>query len=480
MKEKIFNPFLPPWEYIADGEPRVFGERLYIFGSHDRFNGKNYCENDYVAWSAPLNDLGNWQYEGVIFRKDQTPWNEKLEAYFAPDVVQGPDGRFYLFYFVGYHGILSVAVCDVPAGKYQYLGDIRTEDGRIYGSSPNDWFAFDPSVLIDGGRIWLYAGSGQASNKKHGHPIQGCFVVELEPDMLTMKGSPRVVLPADWDFKKPSFWEGASARHIGEWYYLVYPTADITGLHYAMSRYPDRDFVHKGAIHSSSDIGFGGRKFQDAAYPFGNSHGGLVKVKDQWYIFDHRMSNGSQWNRQAVAEKVTFYPDGTISRVCATSCGLNDGPLPGVGIYPAYIACHLTGKSLAGMQIGKIGPCVTQDGEDYDPYNRNARIPICYIKRIKNGSKIGYKYFDLSDTGGISVRVRGGVGKLCILGSECGGVIAEIPICKGNEWHDCRVAFDSSKIKVNMMDQRRPCSALYFVYHGKGSLDFLEFELLTQ
>ena len=53
MIKQAFNPYLHSWEYVPDGEPHVFGDRLYIFGSHDRFDGKEYCENDYVCWSAP-------------------------------------------------------------------------------------------------------------------------------------------------------------------------------------------------------------------------------------------------------------------------------------------------------------------------------------------------------------------------------------------------------------------------------------------
>ena len=30
MKQQVFNPYLPSWEYIPDGEPRVFNGRLYI------------------------------------------------------------------------------------------------------------------------------------------------------------------------------------------------------------------------------------------------------------------------------------------------------------------------------------------------------------------------------------------------------------------------------------------------------------------
>ena len=46
MKKQAFNPYLPSYEYVPDGEPHVFGDRLYIYGSHDKFNGKRFCEND--------------------------------------------------------------------------------------------------------------------------------------------------------------------------------------------------------------------------------------------------------------------------------------------------------------------------------------------------------------------------------------------------------------------------------------------------
>ncbi len=41
-KKIIVNPYLPLWEYVPDGEPHVFGDRLYIFGSHDKFGGRKY------------------------------------------------------------------------------------------------------------------------------------------------------------------------------------------------------------------------------------------------------------------------------------------------------------------------------------------------------------------------------------------------------------------------------------------------------
>ena len=42
-KTPAFNPYLPSWEYIPDGEPYVFGDRVYVYGSHDFFNGYVFC-----------------------------------------------------------------------------------------------------------------------------------------------------------------------------------------------------------------------------------------------------------------------------------------------------------------------------------------------------------------------------------------------------------------------------------------------------
>ena len=57
------NPYLPLWEHVPDGEPRVFEDpdnpgklRAYIIGSHD-VNYSAYCGPDIRMWSAPVEDL---------------------------------------------------------------------------------------------------------------------------------------------------------------------------------------------------------------------------------------------------------------------------------------------------------------------------------------------------------------------------------------------------------------------------------------
>ena len=105
MKQQVFNPYLPSWEYIPDGEPYVFGDRVYVYGSHDSFGAPIFCVKDYVCWSAPVTDLSDWRYEGVIYRKNQDPSNKLgMRCLYAPDVAQGPDGRYYLYYAFDFMG----------------------------------------------------------------------------------------------------------------------------------------------------------------------------------------------------------------------------------------------------------------------------------------------------------------------------------------------------------------------------------------
>ena len=88
MRKQCHNPYMPLWEHVPDGEPHVFGDRLYVFGSHDLENGNEFCEQDYVCWSAPVTDLSDWRCDGVIYKKEQDPYNQDALPLYAPDVVK--------------------------------------------------------------------------------------------------------------------------------------------------------------------------------------------------------------------------------------------------------------------------------------------------------------------------------------------------------------------------------------------------------
>ena len=215
------------------------------------------------------------------------------------------------------------------------------------------------------------------------------------PDMLTMYELPHIIIPRNWACPdNAGFFEASSMRKINGIYYFIY-SARINGLHYATSRYPDRDFVYGGRIHSSSDIGLRGYTIDNAAYPNGNTHGSIIAVNNHYYIFDHRFSYNTSFCRQGVAERINIEKNGHISQVEATSCGLNNGPLSAKGTYPSYIACHIRNLTITSDMPKedrlKLMPYITQDGEDRD-YGDDQ-----YIKNMQNGCMVGYKYFNFNN-----------------------------------------------------------------------------------
>lgn len=447
MKNLIFNPYLPPWEYIPDGEPRIFGDRLYIFGSHDIFGGEWYCQGDYVSWSAPLSDLSDWKCSGTIYKKDSDPRPGNL---FAPDCVKGFDGRYYLYYSKDDSSVISVAVCTTPDGEYKYLGDVHYENGKILGGDEGEYFMFDPSVLIDGERIWLYSGSSQRdTTTKIKRNMAGCTVSELCPDMLTVKTPPKVVLPGTDDWSADTFFEAPSARKIGDFYYIIYPVMNGSGLYYSKSLYPDRDFLPGGCIISTAGIGEDGHSLENPAYPVGNEHGGLAQINGKWYIFSHRNTNKTGYSRQGTANPVTIRPDGTIERAVHTSCGLFGKPFPQKGQYPAYSACVLFGKS---------SPFITQSGADGDKYCEH------FIKNISDGVA-GFRFFDFS--GGdytVTVTVRG-KGRVSLSTGEKSAPVTSAEFSFEN--------FKKIRLSCNIPFGTHP---LYFTFYGEN-IDFMSFEI---
>ena len=159
MKKQALNPFLPSWEYIPDGEPHVFDDRVYLYGSHDYFRGYVYCMGDYTCWSAPVSDLSDWRCEGIIYRREQDPRNrDGRMTLFAPDVAKGSDGRYYLYYIPNASPVVSVAVCDTPAGHYEFYGFVHYSDGTLLGERDGDDPQFDPGVFREGNMTYLYTG----------------------------------------------------------------------------------------------------------------------------------------------------------------------------------------------------------------------------------------------------------------------------------------------------------------------------------
>ena len=474
-KHLAFNPFLPSWEYVPDGEPHIFGDRIYLYGSHDRFGSYRYCLNDYVCYSAPLDDLSDWRYESVIYERlaDPISTEPSVNCLYAPDVTRGPDGRYYLYYCLSAVQAVSVAVCDTPAGKYEFYGHVHYPNGDLLGTRADDDFIFDPAVLTEGDRTYLYYGFAPARMPKN----KGAMACVLDSDMLTILTDPVNIVPGPTlavgtPYEPHAFFEASSIRKIDDTYYFVYSSRRACELCYATSKDPLGGFVYGGVIVSNNDTGIDTYKEADLPTCYaGNNHGGMTCVNGQWYIFYHRHTNGSSFARQACAEPISIEDDGSIKQVEITSCGLNGGPLPGKGRYPAYIACNLfteTPKAYTGgcspdeLWLSSDFPKITQDGGDGDENEG-------YILNMKDGATAGFKYFDCKGVTRIRVCTYGYPGgAIEVRNSIDGEVLGRCDITRTNYWNE----FEFS---VSIPDGVHP---LYFTYRGPAQIHFKSFELI--
>ncbi len=467
MNNHGMNPYLPSWEYVPDGEPHVFGDRVYVYGSHDRFNGYAFCLNDYVCWSAPVDDLTEWKFEGVIYTRGEDPKNADGEhCLYAPDVTRGPDGRYYLYYCLDGINVTSVAVSDSPAGPFRYYGDVHHPDGTLYGQAPSDGYQFDPGVLTEGGSTWLYTGFCPIPMKAR----DGAQVTELAQDMLTVLRPAKTIVPSTayadgTSFAGHAFFEASSIRKVNGRYYFIYSSQLSHELCYATADAPDGPFVYGGTIISNGDVGLA----DTPRYFLGNDHGSIEEINGKWHVFHHRHTNGSSYSRQGCLEPIEILSDGSIPQVECTSCGPNGAQLPGKGLFPAYAACHLfmTQPPMVNTDFGQSPfPRITQDCAD-TPNGVGAEP--AYIANLTPGVVAGFRYFDCKDIHSIAVNVRGKCygGGLQISLTPDGEPVGTVPVNSSNEWH-----WDRTEIDIP-----DGVHALYFKAIGFGVLSFAAFGL---
>lgn len=504
--KQIFNPFLPSFEYIPDGEAHVFGDRVYLYGSHDRFNGASYCLNDYICYSAYIQDLTNWKYEGVIYKKEQDPRNkdiskdakpieiEQIEtsnvedlnpigihAMYAPDVVEGLDKKYYMYYCLDCLHQIAVAVCDTPAGKYQFLGFVQYKNGVLLGDRDGDPMQFDPAVFIDEDEIYLYSGNAPMF-RNDPNPNKMSQVMTLEKDMVTLRKEPKQLLPTIFQsmstaYEGHEFFEASSIRKINNRYYFVYSSINTHELCYAISYRPDKDFTYGGTLIDLGDVYLNGRTVKEAINPLGNIHGGIEKINDKYYIFYHRQTNRTNYSRQASVEEIFINKDGSIDQVEVTSIGFNGQALLGKGTYPAYICCHLTGENGAQFShplcMKMDYPYLTQDIRDMDftedLKEKDLHEPFQYIKNIGNENTIGFKYFYFQNLQSITMEIKGKAKGCFILSTKANGdIIGKIVVdidTSNWETHSCH---------TTLVDGR---NSLYFTFIGNGAINFRRFIL---
>ncbi|MGN0665799.1 MAG: family 43 glycosylhydrolase [Huintestinicola sp.] len=489
MKKQVFNPYLPLDVCIPDGEPHVFGDRVYVYGSHDKEGGETFCMLDYTVFSAPVDDLSDWRCDGVIYRADQDPDFENRKYMYAPDAVRGNDGRYYLYYCMsgdfgngGYFGPISVAVCDTPAGKYEYLGFVRYPDG----SPMKKYVCFDPGVINDNGVIRIYYGTQYDFEEQDGfseneelitcemnmfnksreeilgtpESVMGPSMVTVGDDMLTVTSDPVHIIPykvKGTDFEEHPFFEASSIRKIGEKYYFIYSSKQNHELCYAVSDHPDKGFRFGGPIVSNGDVGINGRAEKDRLNMTGTTHGSIEQINGEWYVFYHRLTHKSDYSRQACAERIKLEADGSIRQTEITSCGLNGGALRGKGTYPAVIACNLTNGNMphgCNKIYTESFPNCTHD--------ETGR----FIGEISDGTLIGYKYFDFAGDVTLTLTARAEAECEFAVSDETGTALGTVCVSPSKEWSKA-----SAPLKITP-----GVHAIFLTYKGTGLADLMEID----
>ncbi|MBO4612601.1 MAG: hypothetical protein J5671_05460 [Bacteroidaceae bacterium] len=441
------NPYLPLWEHLPDGEPRVFEDpdnpgklRAYIIGSHDTHYNE-YCGNDVRMWSAPVEDLSQWRDEGPIFS-----WfvDGRWDTMFAPDLVEVKDKQtgkktYYLYpHSRGWRRVAMVCKSDRPNGPFKPVN--LTEDGRA--CLPGSLIDFDPSVFVEnitdkkdpdfdkGFRAYVFYGFQHSTaceldqntmySQRPGTELIDPFIPASSHDgrLLDRVGSEYKALYSGQNPLDFNFFEASSIRQVGNKYVMVFSGYSgkeyglgntNSALRYAYGDSPLGPWRSGGVLVDSRGVvpNEDGTHLTttNAAH---NTHGSLQEINGQWYVFYHRPPRGFANARQPMVAPVKIVWD---KKPVAKG-----GQVHIVAYDPYTQGNEWTAKASDGNEY--TGAEVTSEGFQIyglPPYQYYSAGIACYmagpgannwmqdnhdvwsnhmdLAGIKNGGIVGFKYF---------------------------------------------------------------------------------------
>ncbi|HEU0227795.1 MAG TPA: family 43 glycosylhydrolase [Arachidicoccus soli] len=315
------NPIIRD-QFSADPTARVFGNRIYLYPSHDIIATPDhgrvgwFCMEDYHVFSSA--NLTDWHDNGIVLSQYNVPWVDSTSySMWAPDCIFR-NGKYY-FYFpaqlkpsLGKGFGIGVAVADKPNGPF--VPQAKPITG-VHG--------IDPNVFIDkDGQAYLYFAQGNI------------YVAKLKSNMLELASEPKIVqgLPDKGLKEGPFLFERKGT------YYLTYPhVADKTEqLEYATSNNPMGPFNVIGLL-------------MDASKDCWTNHQSIIKYNGQWYLFYHHNDYSPHFDkaRSVRADSLFFNNDGTIRKVIPTFRGVGITKASGKIQIDRYSAISNEGASIA-------------------------------------------------------------------------------------------------------------------------------------
>jgi hypothetical protein len=318
MKDKEFR-YLVPGDYMADPSVHVFGDRLYIYPSHDwesgvpeNDNGDHFNMKDYHVFSTDDVMHGEVKDHGVILSVEKIPWAGR--QLWDCDVAE-KDGKYYLYFPLKDKNDIfrmGVAVANSPEGPFIPMPD------PVRGS-----YSIDYAILKDGDDYYLYFGGlwgGQLQRYRDNKAIENPHledddapalpprVARLSEDMLQFAEEPRPVIILDPVTGEPlkagdnqrRFFEASWMHKYNGKYYFSYSTGDTHRICYAVGDNPYGPFTYKGCILTPV-VGW-------------TTHHSIVEYKGKWYLFHHDCvpSHGKTWLRSLKVCELEYDKEGNI------------------------------------------------------------------------------------------------------------------------------------------------------------------------
>ena len=453
------NPYMPLWEHIPDGEPYVFEDpdqpgkkRVYVYGSHDNLITE-YCGRDQVVWSASVDSLNNWRYDGVILVVDKNRNGEPFDSVGTADVLYAPDvtlvtdanGKktYYLFpndQTGGRNGL--IAKSDRPDGPFEVCNWSKDNPNLVDGV-----LQFDPAVFVDDdGRVYGYWG------------FERSYAAEFDPQtMATVKPGTKIVEDMISGRNQAgifSFFEASSIRKIKDKYVFIYsrftkdgefglPTSNYT-LAYCYSDNPLGPWTYGGTIID------GRAREKDeqgnviaSATPDGNTHGSICEINGQWYVFYHRQTGTNEYARQAMVAPIDVkVEEGKGGKVEISEGEYNSQGFALNGLDPferhsAGICCWYTGPKPATHEWPNntfygsyVAAGYGTDSKFDAPYDLKNNTNL--VVNNTDGSIVGYKYFDF-DADPLERTIKDGNLKF-VLGLTPEGIDGTIDIMQDRPW----------------------------------------------
>ena len=453
------NPYLPLWEHVPDGEPRVFEDpdnpgklRAYIIGSHD-VNYSAYCGPDIRMWSAPVEDLSQWRDEGPIFT-----WyvDGQWDTMYAPDLVCTTDratGKktYWLYpHSRGWRRTPMVCKGDRPNGPFTPVN--LTDDGRQ--CLPGSLIDFDPSVFIEtitdkkdkdydiGYRAYVFYGFQHSTaveldqktmySKREGTEPIDPFIPASSADgrLLDRAGSEYKALYEGQNPLDFNFFEASSIRQVGNKYVMVFSGYSgkeyglgntNSALRYAFGDSPLGPWRSGGVLVDSRGVVLNEDGSKLITTNFGhNTHGSIQEINGQWYVFYHRPPRGFGNARQAMVApvKITWDKKSVAKGGVVKITGYDPYTKDNVWTAKASDGNEYTGAEVTseGFQIFGLPPyqyysagyaCFVYGGtnaNDWMQDNHDVWNNSMDLAGITNGGIVGFKYFGF---GGLAQETKG-------------------------------------------------------------------------